>query len=173
MEKGTEKLWKLTKLLNGDSPEKAQAVLQSEGELVVQKDAASCLAKLYQEESNVQLPRERTSQVRKQLTQLQKQPTSDNCMSQPITMKEIEAAIKQLKYKKAPGPDGVTNDMIKHFGPAARKTLLEFFNESWKNGTVPASWGKAAIIPIHKKVKTKKIQTATAPSASRVALANF
>ena len=65
-------------------------------------------------------------------TQLQKQPTSENCMSQPITMKEIEVAIKQLKCKKAPGPDGVTNDMIKHLGPPAKKSLLELFNESWK-----------------------------------------
>ena len=57
-------------------------------------------------------------------------------------MKEIEAAIEQLNCKKAPEPDGVTNDMIKHFGPAARKTLLELFNELWKNGTVPAVWKK-------------------------------
>ena len=156
MEKDTGKLWTLTKLLNGEIPEKAQTVLKSEGEYIVQKEAANCLAKLYQEESNVKLPRERTSQVREQLAQLQKQPTSHNCMSQPITMKEIEAAIRQLKCKKAPGPDGVTNDMIKHLGPAAKKTLLELFNESWKNGTVPALWKKATIIPIHKKGKDKK-----------------
>ena len=166
MEKDTGKLWTLTKLLNGEIPEKAQTVLKSEGEYIVQKEAANCLAKLYQEESNVKLPRERTSQVREQLAQLQKQPTSHNCMSQPITMKEIEAAIRQLKCKKTPGPDGVTNDMIKHLGPAAKKTLLELFNESWKNGTVPALWKKATIIPIHKKAKTRKTQTATAPSAS-------
>ena len=87
METDTNKLLKLTKLLNGDNPGKAQTVLQSEGEVILQKEAANCLAKLYQEESNVELPRERTCQVREQLTQLQKQPTSDNCMSQPITMK--------------------------------------------------------------------------------------
>ena len=156
MEKDTGKLWKLTKLLNGEIPEKAQTVIQSEGEFIVQKEAVNCLAKLYQEESNVKLPRERTCQVREQLAQLQKQHTSHNCMSQPITMKEIEAAIRQLKCKKAPGPDGVTNDMIKHLGPADKKTLLELFNESWKNGTVPALWKKVTIIPIHKKGKDKK-----------------
>ena len=142
MEKDTGKLWKLTKLLNGEIPEKAQTVLQSEGEFIVQKEAANCLAK----------PRERTCQVREQLAQLQKQPTSHNCMSQPITMKEIEAAIRQLKCKKAPGPDGVTNDMKKHVGPAAKKTLLELFNESWKNGTVPALWKKATIINSYRPI---------------------
>ena len=166
MEKDTGKLWKLTKLLNGEIPEKAQTVLKSEGEYIVQKEAANCLAKLYQEESNVKLPRERTSQVREQLAQLQKQPTSHNCMSQPITMKEIEAAIRQLKCKKAPGPDGVTNDMIKHLGPAAKETLLELFNKSWKNGTVPALWKKPPSSQSIKRAKTRKTQTATAPSAS-------
>ena len=63
MEKDTVKLWKLTKLLNGEILQKAQTVLQSEGELVVEREAANYLAKLYQEESNVKLPRERTCQV--------------------------------------------------------------------------------------------------------------
>ena len=76
-------------------------------------------------------------------------------MGQPITMQEIEA-IKQLKCKKAPGPDGVTNGMIKHLGPAAKKTRLELFNESWKNGTVPALWKKATISQVHKNGKDKK-----------------
>ena len=47
MGKDTGKLWKLTKLLNGEIPEKAQTVLKSEGEYIVQKEAANCLAKLY------------------------------------------------------------------------------------------------------------------------------
>ena len=53
----TGKLWKLTKLLNGETPEKAQTVPQSEGKLIVQREAVNYLAKLYQQESNVKLPR--------------------------------------------------------------------------------------------------------------------
>ena len=121
MENDSYKPRKLTKLLNGDSPEKAQTVQESEGELITQKKAANCLAELYREESNVKLPRERTSLVREQQAQLQEQPTSGKCMNQPTSMKEIEVAIKQLEYKKAPGPYGVTNDIIKQFRPAAKK----------------------------------------------------
>ena len=51
MEKDTDKLWKLTKLLNGGNLEKAKTVFQSEGELIVQKEAANCLTKVYQEDS--------------------------------------------------------------------------------------------------------------------------
>ena len=64
IKKDMDKLWKLTKLLNEDNPEKRADVLQSEGKLIAQKEAANFLAKLYQEESNVKLPRERTCQVR-------------------------------------------------------------------------------------------------------------
>ena len=144
-------MWKLTKLLNGEFRKKHRRFYsQREREPIVQKEAANCLAKLYQEESNVKLATEG-----EQLTQLQKQPTSDNYMSQPITMKEIEAAIKQLKCKKVLGSDGVTNDMMKHLGPAARKTPLELFNESWKDGTVPALWKKPPSSQFIKKAKTK------------------
>ena len=75
-------------------------------------------------------------------------------MAEAISMEEVELAIRQLKCKKAPGPDGVTNDMIKNFGLLTKRTLLKLFNESWKTGTVPAK--KATIIPIHKKGKDKK-----------------
>ena len=83
-------------------------------------------------------------------------------------MKEIEEAIKQMKCKKAPGPDGVTNAMIKHFGPAARKPLLELFNESWKAGTAGSSFmeKKPPSSQSIKKVKSRKIQTVIATSAS-------
>ena len=155
-EKDTYKLWKLRKLLNEDNPERRQTVLESEGELLTQKRAANCLAKHYQEESSVKLSRERTRQVREQLKQKQDQPPTDSCMAEAISMEEVELAIRQLKYKKTPGPDGVTNDMIKNFGLLTKRTLLKLFTESWKTGTVPAMWKKATIIPIHKKEKDKK-----------------
>ena len=82
-------------------------------------------------------------------------------MTEAISMEEVELAIRQVKCKKAPGPDGVTNDMIKNFGLLTKRTLLKLFNESWKTGTVPVMWKKATIIHIHKKGKDKKTQTAT------------
>ena len=76
-------------------------------------------------------------------------------MIEAISMEEVELAIRQLKCKKAQGPDGVTNDKVKNFGLLTKRTLLKLFNESWKTGTVPAMWKKATIIPIHKKGKDK------------------
>ena len=50
---------------------------------------------------------------------------------------ELEAEIRTLKTKKASGPYGVTNDMILHLGPSAKKAILALFNKSWKSGPVP------------------------------------
>ena len=88
------------------------------------------MAEFYQQESKVKLPRERTRQVRQPLKQEQNRPSTNKCMNEAITLKEVEAAIGQLKSKKAPGPDGVTNDMIKLLGLAARNVQLTLFNES-------------------------------------------
>ena len=56
-------------------------------------------------------------------------------MTNALQKDELEAEIRTLKTKKAPGPDGVTNDMILHLGPSAKKAILALFNKSWKSGT--------------------------------------
>ena len=77
-------------------------------------------------------------------------------MTDAIQIDELEAEIRMLKTKKAPGPDEVTNDMIAHLGSSAKKAILALFNKSWRTGTVPALWKKATIIPLQKKGKDKK-----------------
>ena len=58
-------------------------------------------------------------------------------------MLELEKALAQLKNKQAPGPDKVSNDMLKYLGPQAKKKLLKFFNASWKTSNIPKTWKKA------------------------------
>ena len=154
MEKDTQKLWQLTRTLNEDIPQRRRTVLEVNGELQTGKKAANTLANMYQEESTVKLPRDRTKEVRNQLRQPNKGGSS--CMSDPIRPDELESALKTLKCKKAPGPDGICNDMLKHMGCYTKKTLLQLFNASWKTATVPALWKKALICPIHKIGKNKK-----------------
>ena len=72
-------------------------------------------------------------------------------MTDAIQKDELEAEIRTLKTKKAPGPDAVINNMILHIGLSAKKAILALFNKSWKSGAVPALWKKATIIPIYKK----------------------
>merc|ERR1712154_264854 len=115
----------LTRTLNEDIPERKQTVLEANGELQTGKKAANTLASMYQEESTVKLPRDRTKEVRNQIRQPPTRGNTSSCMSDPIRLDELESALKTLKCKKSPGPDGICNDMLKHMGPYAKKTLLQ------------------------------------------------
>ena len=54
-----------------------------------------------------------------------------------LTMLELEKALAQVKNKQAPGLDKVSNDMLKHLGPQAKKKLLQLFHASWKTSNIP------------------------------------
>ena len=84
-------------------------------------------------------------------------------MSSDFTIAELEDAIKRLRNKKAPGKDGVCNEMIRHLGKTAKQKLLELFNQSWTTGIFPTAWKEATIIPILKKGKDPKRKTSYRP----------
>ena len=58
--------------------------------------------------------------------------------------------------QKASGPDGITNEMLKHLGPGAKRILLRIYNQSLSTGTVLTIWKEAVIRPIPKKEKDKR-----------------
>ena len=80
----------------------------------------------------------------------------DEVMTAPITIDELDANLKELKTKKAPGPDNVPNDLLINLGPQAKRKLLGIFNTSWKTGTLPGIWKRAVLIPIQKKGQVKR-----------------
>ena len=73
----------------------------------------------------------------------------------PFSMKEMKDALKKVKTRKAPGPDGIKGEMLKHLGACFRAVLLKIFNHNWMKGVVPAVWQEAAIIPVPNKGKDK------------------
>ncbi|KAF0291219.1 RNA-directed DNA polymerase from mobile element jockey [Amphibalanus amphitrite] len=79
---------------------------------------------------------------------------TDQC--QPFTEQEMYDQIRHLGTKKAPGPDQVCTEHLRHLGPTAYRTLLALINRSWSNFETPASWRRATIIPILKAGKDPK-----------------
>ena len=77
-------------------------------------------------------------------------------MTDPFSMKELKDALKKVKTRKAPGPDGITGKTLKHLGACSRTVLLKIFNHSWMKRVVPAVWKEANVIPVPKKGKDKK-----------------
>ena len=77
-------------------------------------------------------------------------------MTDPFSMKELKDALKKVKTRIAPGPDGITGEMLKHLEACSKAVLLKIFNHSWMKGVVPAVWKEVIIIPVPQKGKDKK-----------------
>ena len=68
-----------------------------------------------------------------------------------ITEDEVVAAIKNLKDKKAAGPDGIIPEIFKHSSQVIVPFLVDLFNHIFSTGQFPQAWTEAMIHPLHKK----------------------
>ena len=154
-EKDTQKLWQLTKALNEDNCQRSKTVLQTDEGVITGKVAANVFAKAYKAESEVDLSPTRVREVRIETRDLLNTAGVERApyMTDNMTLSELEDALKKLKLRKAPGSDGIPNEMLKHIGTGANRTLLLIFNQSWNTGRVPTKWKEAYII---KKGKDKR-----------------
>ena len=157
MERDGDKIWKLTNSLNDDLQDSYKpTVLKNDNEeILTGKKAADKLAEHFKEISNLKIPREKANETRQQIKHESRNQQPNECMTANFTMQELNKAIHKLKNKKAPGPDGITNEMIKHLSNYAKNYLLQIFNQSWNTGTFPQYWKEATIIPIPKKGKDR------------------
>ena len=73
-----------------------------------------------------------------------------NMMNEPINMNEITKAIKQLKKRKACGPDGIPNEVLIFGGHGIHRILLGMFNTILETENIPSQWKEAEIISLHK-----------------------
>ena len=155
IEKDMTGLWNLTRALNNDNPSKSKAVIEA----ITEKRAANVFADLYQEQSTTHVARERIKEVREETENiiLSSYGEERDCsMVDPFNTKELKDALKKMKTKKAPGPDGITGEMLKHLGACSRAVLLKIFNHSWIKGVVPVVLKEAIVIPVPKKGVDKK-----------------
>ena len=70
----------------------------------------------------------------------------------PFTMAEFCSALGRCR-DGAPGPDGLSYPMIRHFHPTAVSFLLALFNWVWLSDRFPDLWCQPTVIPIPKPRK--------------------
>lgn len=68
-----------------------------------------------------------------------------------ILVSEVEKAIKSQKMEKAPGPDRITNELMRGTITELSPILTKIFNEILYTGTIPSQWAESHIILLHKK----------------------
>ena len=153
MDRDGRKLWKLVKQLSDEGTTRATKItLQENGGTLTGKQAANLFAQMFAEDSRTEVPQERKRAVR-QNRQAAAGGEVPEMMNLPLTLRELELAQTKLKVKKSPGADGISNEMIKNLGSAARTKLLAIFNLSWVAGEVPQNWREAIMVPLHKHGK--------------------
>ena len=72
-------------------------------------------------------------------------------LDRPISREEILLAIRKIKRKKAPGPDGVIGEFFKYSSEKVLPFLLQLFNYLFENGLYPDAWTESIILPLYKK----------------------
>ncbi|XP_050677287.1 craniofacial development protein 2-like [Leptidea sinapis] len=68
-----------------------------------------------------------------------------------ILLSETVSAIKSQKNDKSPGPDQISNEMLKATLPIIAPKLTVLFNQILKTESIPADWTKSTIVLIYKK----------------------
>jgi hypothetical protein len=68
-----------------------------------------------------------------------------------ITVNKIEKKIDDLRKNSAPGPDGITPQLLKELKKQVSVPLEKIFRKSVDNSEVSQDWKRAKVIPIYKK----------------------
>ena len=85
-----------------------------DGNILTGKTSADLLAKTYAKESDITMTTTQMKEARREQKETSSRATPQDSMKNSITLPELENALKHLKNKKSPGPDGITNEMLKH-----------------------------------------------------------
>ena len=97
----------------------------------------------------------------------------DNTEVPPFTEEEVEASLKKMSKRKAPGPYDITSDMFILGGEPVLKYLTKTFNEILTTTQIPPSWDEAKVIIIYKKGDPGDIKKNTDQSASCLIATNY
>ena len=149
------KAWKLINNLEGSSRKENQKPMTSNGKKVT--NPMSKAKKINGFLSSVSKSTRRRTLDKALWKQFKSSKNAPSCNLLPFekefSSQELARAIKKAAKRKAPGPDGVTNEMIANLGIMAQMSLLMFINRTWKESKIPTQWRTARVTPILKKGK--------------------
>jgi len=99
------------------------------------------------------------------------QPLTENifatCENVPVQYtifpEEVFEKLSRINQRKAPGPDGIPNWILKEFAFTLSEPICCMLNTSVQQGTVPAIWKSANVIPVPKIKPARRIESDLRP----------
>ncbi|KAI8483419.1 hypothetical protein Bbelb_388820 [Branchiostoma belcheri] len=77
--------------------------------------------------------------------------TNEELNTITVSVEEVQEALQALHPNKAPGPDGISNRLLKEAAPVICTSLCDLFNLSLSTGQLPAEWKQCNVSPVYKK----------------------
>ena len=76
-------------------------------------------------------------------------------MCEKVTWQEVLGLLRYLRRGKAPGPDGILNEMIVYGGFRLIESLTQLLNIAIDEECVPSDWRKSYVVPLFKSGDTE------------------
>ncbi|KAH6939877.1 hypothetical protein HPB50_021925 [Hyalomma asiaticum] len=83
-------------------------------------------------------------------------PNAD--LDRPFTLAELHGAIAKLTRNTSPGKDRIVNKHLRQLPNKALTALLQYYNECWDKGELPASWKHSEVIMGPYEGKTTRLR---------------
>ena len=149
------KLWTVAKQLNGtpDINSPNEVLIHQGRRITSHRKKADCFINHYASVSKLKFSEADKILNRRAKSLLKHPAVGEKKASQDFSMKNLQAAIRNMRRKGAPGPDDIPPAFLKELGPKALKVLLGIYNESFWNAACPQIWRTAIIVPLLKAGK--------------------
>ena len=80
-----------------------------------------------------------------------------------ISSNDVEHKLNQINIHKAPGPDGLTNWILRDFSLQLAGPVCAIFSASLREGFIPTNWKEANVIQVPKVHPPRSIETGLRP----------
>ena len=141
-------IWKKLKAFKGNNATMTTPLLKEGNPVLESNEKANLLCQYLTDKNNQPVRNENFENT-----------ISDACETEcseffnlPIKDSEVTAMFQCIKIK-TPGPDQISNDMIKSLHPKYLEELIYIYNQSLATGEFPKSWKTSSVLPILKPGK--------------------
>ena len=143
-------VWRMTKTMAGTKAMREIPVIEEgQSTLITNAEKAEEFANSFARDSSSENYEKAFLDQRDWIKWAKKTPPPEaelHPVNDPISMFELDDAIRQSKINSSPGEDGVCYEMLKQLPRSTEVIILELINRIWREVIIPLNWKHSIII---------------------------